>query len=189
MKRIVALALVLVLPAFLLAAKEGREKAQPAGPSGEAEAAAPMKAIAVVHSLAQGNVHGQVVFTQHGNMVEVSGEVTGLTPGEHGFHVHEFGDLSSSDGMSTGGHYNPTNMPHACPASDKRHEGDLGNIKANEEGRATIRLEDSQLKLSGPHSIIGRALIVHAKADDCHSQPSGEAGGRIAGGVIGVAKH
>ena len=114
--------------------------------------------------------------------------VVGVGGGLHGFHVHEFGDCSSPDAMSTGGHFNPTGMPHAAPTAGKRHVGDLGNIEANADGVATLDIIDPAMTFAGPTSIIGRGLIVHAKADDLKSQPAGAAGDRVACGVIGVAK-
>jgi superoxide dismutase, Cu-Zn family len=148
----------------------------------------PTKAVAVLHGLGDNHVHGVITFTAEGNVVEVKGEITGLKPGEHAFHVHEFGDCSSADGMSAGGHFNPFNAPHGGPHEGPRHVGDLGNIKADESGKAVIDMKDNMIKLFGPASIIGRSLIVHEKEDDLKSQPSGNAGGRIACAVIGYGK-
>ena len=117
----------------------------------------------------------------------MQGEITGLTPGEHGFHVHEFG-VWSQDGMASGGHFNPTKAPHSSHDSAKRHVGDMGNIKADESGKAVIDLDDDQMSFEGPHCILGRGLVVHEKADDLKSQPSGNAGGRLAVAIIGVAR-
>jgi Cu-Zn family superoxide dismutase len=90
--------------------------------------------------------------------------------------------------MSAGGHFNPTGMPHAGPTAGKRHVGDLGNIEANEKGVAKVDLVDPALSFSGATSIIGRSLIVHAKPDDLKTPPAGNAGDRVACGVIGVAR-
>jgi Cu-Zn family superoxide dismutase len=147
-----------------------------------------MKAIAVLQPLGESKVSGKVIFTQKEGALEITGEITGLTPGEHGFHVHEFGDCSAPDGASVGGHFNPTGMPHACPMADKHHAGDMGNIKADDEGKVVLQIEDKDLQLSGPTSIIGRSIIVHANRDDCSSQPAGNSGPKIACGVIGIAK-
>jgi Cu-Zn family superoxide dismutase len=114
--------------------------------------------------------------------------MSGLTPGEHGFHVHEYG-VWSENGMSSGGHFNPTMAPHAGPEAKKRHVGDLGNISANSNGNATLDLDDEHLSFHGAHSILGRGVVVHEKADDLKTQsPPGNAGGRLAVGVVGVAK-
>jgi superoxide dismutase, Cu-Zn family len=119
--------------------------------------------------------------------MQVVADIHGLTPGPHGFHIHEFGDVSSPEGMSTGPHFNPMNSNHGGPMAGKRHVGDLGNIEADEKGHAKLDLIDPALTFGGPSSIIGRGLVVHAKADDLKSQPAGNAGDRIAVGVIGVA--
>jgi len=133
------------------------------------------------------DVKGWVKFTRKGDKVEVRAEVSGLTPGDHGFHIHEYG-VWSEDGMASGGHYNPTDMPHAGHDAHERHVGDFGNITAGENGVATLVLEDSGVRFQGPTSILGRGVVVHEKADDLKSQPSGDAGARLAVGVIGVAK-
>jgi Cu-Zn family superoxide dismutase len=148
--------------------------------------APPTKAICVLTSLSDSKVTGVVYFTQKGEEIEVTGRITGLAEGLHGFHVHEFGDMTDSKGMSTGGHFNPEGKKHGGPHDKDRHVGDLGNIKANKEGVAELNFKDKVIKLHGPHSIIGRGLIVHFKADDEKTQPTGDAGGRAAGGVIGV---
>jgi Cu-Zn family superoxide dismutase len=135
----------------------------------------------------QSKVRGTVTFTKTSHGIHVQGEISGLTPGEHGFHVHEFG-VWNEDGMASGGHFNPTGAPHAAHDSPKRHVGDMGNIKADDNGVATVDLDDTQMSFDGPTSIIGRGLVVHAKADDLKTQPSGDAGGRLAVAIIGVAK-
>jgi Cu-Zn family superoxide dismutase len=146
----------------------------------------PTKAICVLTSLSDSKVTGVVYFTQKGEEIEVTGKISGLTPGKHGFHVHEFGDLTDPKGMSTGGHFNPEGKKHGSPHDKDRHIGDLGNITADKDGVAELNFKDKMIKLHGPHSIIGRGLIVHFKEDDEKTQPTGDAGGRAAGGVIGV---
>jgi Cu-Zn family superoxide dismutase len=111
-------------------------RAQPA--AGQA-AGQVTKAICVIHALGDSEVSGKVVFTQQRGGVEVNAEISGLAPGEHGFHVHEFGDCSMADGTCAGGHFNPTGAPHAGPNDEKRHAGDLGNIEANDSGKATLQ--------------------------------------------------
>ena len=144
-------------------------------------------AVAVVHALGDHKVSGKVTFTQKDDGVEIVGEFTGLQPGEHGFHIHEFGDCSMADGKCAGGHFNPSGMPHAGPDDAKRHAGDFGNIKANGQGQATYKRTDKVIKLNGPNSIIGRSVMVHAKPDDLKTQtPPGNAGDRIGCGVIGI---
>jgi superoxide dismutase, Cu-Zn family len=150
-------------------------------------AASITKAVAVLFPTKGSDVKGRVTFTQDGRTIHVRAEISGLSPGEHGFHIHEFG-VWSEDGMASGGHFNPTMSPHASPESPKRHVGDLGNVTANANGHVTYDLDDSHMSFHGPHSIIGRGLVVHEKADDLKTQPTGNAGGRLAVGVIGVAK-
>jgi Cu-Zn family superoxide dismutase len=148
----------------------------------------PTKAIAVLHPLKDSYVEGTVTFAKSGNEVKIVADVTGLTPGKHGFHIHQYGDCSSSDGSSAGGHFNPTNNPHASHDAAQRHEGDMGNLEADASGKAHLELTDNMMTMSGEKSIIGRGIIVHEKEDDLKSQPVGNAGGRVACGVIGIAK-
>ena len=151
-------------------------------------AGSPAKAVAVVYPAKDKTVKGIITFTQTENGVKVVAHLEGLTPGQHGFHVHEFGDCSAPDATSAGGHFNPTQMTHGAPTDAARHSGDLGNIVADDNGVGNLEWLDSMMQLSGPQSIIGRAVIVHAKEDDLKTQPTGNAGAREACGVIGVAK-
>jgi Cu-Zn family superoxide dismutase len=176
MKKIALLGLVLLVPALVL--RGGGEK--------KTEHKV-IKAVALVNPLEKSKAKGVIWFTQKGHTVEITGVITGLAPGEHGFHIHEFGDITSKDGMSTGGHFNPTNKKHGRPTDEDRHVGDLGNITADKNGKAVIKMKDSVISLSGPHSIVGRAVIIHHDADD-FGQPVGHAGGRVANGVVGLAK-
>ena len=129
---------------------------------------------------------GEATFEQVGNKVRVVVFVQGLKPGqEHGLHIHEAGDCSSGDGMSTKGHFNPFGKPHGHQGSAERHAGDLPALKADKEGRAKVDVElDIITVTAGPASIVGRGLIVHADPDDYKTQPTGNAGARIACGVI-----
>jgi Cu-Zn family superoxide dismutase len=146
------------------------------------------KAIAVIIPTKGNTVHGTVIFEQTENGVRVMAHLSGLKPGNHGFHIHEYGDISSDDGSSAGGHFNPTGMPHGSPTDAKRHEGDMGNIVADANGHAHLDYVDHVIKLTGPNSIIGRAIVVHEKEDDFKTQPTGNAGARVGYGVIGIAK-
>lgn len=146
------------------------------------------KAIAVVNPTEGSKVKGYVSFEKAGKGVRISANIEGLSPGTHGFHIHEYGDCSSPDAVSAGGHYNPTDMPHAGPTAEKRHVGDLGNIEADKSGVARLEVTDKMLTMEGPNSIVGRSIIVHAQPDDFKTQPTGAAGGRLACGVIGFAK-
>jgi Cu-Zn family superoxide dismutase len=147
------------------------------------------KAVAVLHPTGGNSVSGIVTFTKEANGIRVVADIKGLTPGVHGFHIHDYGDCSSADGNSAGGHFNPMEMPHSAPTSEKRHIGDLGNITADDSGNAKLDWLDTHISFEGHHSIIGRSVIVHASPDDLTSQPTGAAGARVACGVIGVAKE
>jgi Cu-Zn family superoxide dismutase len=127
---------------------------------------------------------GTVRFMQQGDQVRVVASVSGLKPNqEHGFHVHEKGDCSSPDGMSTGGHFNPGGHPHG-PQDKAHHAGDMPSLKADATGRAEATFVLGAVSVTGPEGLIGRGVIVHANPDDYTTQPTGNAGGRIACGVI-----
>jgi len=128
--------------------------------------------------------HGTVTFIRQGDGILVKAEITGLTPGQHGIHIHDKGDCSAPDAMSAGGHFNPTGMPHGGPMTEMHHAGDFGNLVADENGVVHFEQVFHGLSFEGTNSIIGRAIIVHAKADDLTSQPSGNSGARVACGVI-----
>lgn len=146
------------------------------------------EAVAVLHPTEGSNVKGEVHFTETGSGVKVVADVQGLSPGKHGFHIHEYGDCTAPDAKSAGGHFNPFDKPHGGPEDEERHVGDLGNITAGEDGNASYERVDSHLKLSGENSIVGLAVVVHKKEDDFTTQPTGGAGARAACGVIGIAK-
>lgn len=184
MKKVLLAVPLLFGAALALGAGEHGEKGKGKG----MHKGAVTRAVCVLHPTAKSTVRGIVVFTQKNGYVEVKGKIVGLTPGKHGFHVHEFGDCTAPDGSSAGGHFDPDKSKHGGPEDKERHVGDLGNIDANAAGVAEFTRKDKMIALNGAHAIIGRGLIVHAKADDLKSQPSGDAGGRVACGVIGVAK-
>ena len=146
------------------------------------------RAVAVLHPTAGSNAEGIVTFTKTDSGVRVVADLKNLSPGKHGFHIHQFGDISSPDGKSAGGHFNPEDMPHSGPMSAQRHEGDLGNVTADANGNAHLDYVDTHIKLIGPDSIIARGIILHAGEDDLKTQPTGAAGARAAAGVIGIAK-
>lgn len=147
----------------------------------------PTKAVAVLNPASGSQVKGTVTFTKTGDTVQVVADITGLTPGKHAFHIHEFGDCSAADASTAGTHYNPTHKAHGAPDAAEHHVGDMGNLEADSAGKAHLELKSNLLKFSGENSILGRGVIIHEKVDDW-SQPVGNAGGRVACGVVGVAK-
>jgi Cu-Zn family superoxide dismutase len=153
-----------------------------------ASAAAPTKAAAQLRPTQGSSVEGKVTFSKADKGVKVGVRITGLTPGKHGFHIHEFGDCSAPDGASAGGHFNPSGEPHGAPTDPQRHAGDFGNVEANAQGVAELEYTDSKASLEGDASVLGRGVIVHANPDDLKTQPTGNAGGRLACGVVGVVK-
>ena len=181
--------LVVVLPLLLLISLSGcKNKNETAENEMQANNNNIEKAVAVIRPLNNSKVHGIVYFNKVSNGIEVIADIEGLSQGKHGFHIHEFGDLRSEDGTSAGGHFNPYGKHHGAPGSDDSHAGDLGNIVAPDSlTTAHYEYTSSAISFSGAGSIIGRCVIIHADEDDLTSQPSGNAGKRIAGVVIGVA--
>uniref|UniRef100_A0A977XQY4 Superoxide dismutase [Cu-Zn] n=1 Tax=Piper nigrum TaxID=13216 RepID=A0A977XQY4_PIPNI len=149
-----------------------------------------VKAVAVLTG--SEGVSGTVYFTQEGNgPTTVVGSLSGLQPGLHGFHVHALGDTTNGC-MSTGPHFNPAGKEHGAPEDENRHAGDLGNVTAGDDGSVNFTITDCQIPLTGPNCVIGRAVVVHADPDDLGkgghelSKSTGNAGGRVACGVIGL---
>ena len=128
---------------------------------------------------------GTVNFVQKGDKVAVTAKVSGLSPGSHGFHIHDKGDCSSGDGMSAGGHFNPQGKPHAHPTTADRHAGDMPMLVADSYGEATLTVELDVITIgAGAADIVGRSVIVHKDPDDFKTQPTGNSGARVACGVI-----
>lgn len=128
-------------------------------------------------------VSGVIAFMKVGDEVQVLGSIQHLTPGKHGFHIHDKGDCSAPDAASAGAHFNPTQQHHGGPNTAERHAGDLGNIEADASGTAQVNWK-GRLSLSGKDSIIGKSVVVHEKEDDLKTDPAGNSGARIACGVI-----
>ena len=156
------------------------------GPAAMKGMDAPTKAVAVFIPTKGNSVMGTVTFSKVGEGTKVTAELTGVPAGKHGFHIHEFGDASSPDGKAAGSHFDPKMVKkHGDPnKKDVRHLGDLGNIEAKDDGKATYDAVYPDLPIE---VILGHGVVVHEKADD-FGQPVGNAGGRLAVGVIGVAK-
>ncbi|WP_413289737.1 superoxide dismutase family protein [Bdellovibrio sp. HCB337] len=176
----------------LCAACAHKEKTQPtpeAQPAAKpAEVTGPLSAQAVMKPAKKQKTKGMVHFSQSGDKIKVEAMLEGLKPGPHGFHIHEKGDCSAPDFTSAGGHFNPGSKPHAGHEAPEKHVGDMGNITADSKGKAKLTLELSGTSIGGTDGILGKAVIVHENADDFKTQPTGNAGGRIACGVIEALK-
>lgn len=142
------------------------------------------KAFAVVQARSDSDVVGAVDFIVVDKGLRIVATIGGLKPGKHGFHIHEHGDCSAHDGSSAGGHFNPFNKKHGGLKSAERHEGDLGNLEADQYGFAYYDEVIPGLKLNGEYSIIGKSVVIHAGEDDLTTDPSGNSGARIGCGAI-----
>lgn len=151
----------------------------PAAPEGS-------QARTTLESRSGSTVTGTATFTERSTGgVRVEIHVENAPPGSHGLHVHDVGDCSAPDASSAGGHFNPGGTPHAGPSELKRHAGDLGNIEVEANGKGHLELVSDLLTVRpGPNSVVGRAVVFHEKRDDLTSQPTGDAGGRLACGVV-----
>ncbi|MEM6785018.1 MAG: superoxide dismutase family protein [Bacteroidota bacterium] len=185
----------LVLIALVLAActtpdAEPAASDEPA-PAADAEPLAQLASVEIA-PLAGSGVSGTITFSEGDEGVTVAYQLSGLTPGLHGFHVHANGDCGPGEdgtpGGAAGGHFNPEGHEHGAPSNeaDARHKGDLGNIEADANGLAEGAFADTVLRLDGETSIVGKAFIVHAGEDDLSSQPSGAAGARVGCGIIAM---
>lgn len=167
---------------FLAACSETPEMNMPAiqtGPQVE-------KAVAVVNPLGMSGVTGTVTFEKASDGVRVTAQIQGLGENAYGFHIHEYGDCRAADGTSAGGHFNPADMEHSRPDAAERHMGDMGNIQgAGENAVSNYTYVDKVISIP---EILGRGIIVHEGTDDFVTQPTGDAGGRMACGVIGAVK-
>lgn len=164
--------------------------AEPEKPAEPAPPPAPKTATAKLASASKSKVTGSITFKQTADGVEVTASVENLTPGDHGWHVHEKGDCSAPDASSAGGHFNPDNHKHGAPDAAERHAGDFGNLTAGKDGKATatITMKGVTLEEGVATSLVGKGFIVHEKKDDFKTQPTGNAGGRVACGVIELDK-
>lgn len=146
---------------------------------------APPSAVAELHGRADTEIQGWVLVKEKEGEVMIEAHVENAPAGAHGLHIHEVGDCSAEDFTSAGGHFNPTDAVHACPDAEEHHAGDLGNLEIGEDGLIHAELFSTMLTVAeGPASVIGRAVILHEKADDCETQPTGDAGSRLACGVF-----
>ena len=170
---------------------ESATPAPPAAPTAPVAPAAPqptLHASAVLKSTAEHQVTGTVHFEQIGDEVTITADLTGVPSGEHGFHIHETGICEEPGFESAGTHFNPSNQPHGAPSNGAHHAGDLGNLLATAGGTAQVRMSSSAISLrEGESSILGRAVILHQGPDQFAVQPDGDAGARIACGVVQLA--
>ena len=156
-------------------------------PAGQAQGAP--GATATFESADDPKLSGTVTFTQLVDAVRVEVKVAGVDhPGPHGIHLHENAkcehDPAGKHYTSAGGHFNPTGAPHACRESTTHHAGDFGNIEIQADGTGHLAVVTAMLSLQGPNSPIGKAVVLHAGADDCKTQPAGDSGGRLACGLV-----
>jgi superoxide dismutase, Cu-Zn family len=150
------------------------------------DAAPALSAKAALESRSGSKVTGKAVFTElPSGGVKAEVWIENATPGTHGLHLHEKGDCSASDASSAGAHFNAAGNPHASPADKARHNGDLGNIEIGADGKGRLEITSDLLTVKpGPNSVVGKSVIFHEKADDLKTQPTGNAGGRFACGVV-----
>ena len=169
--------------------QQQRNRAEQHGESGQGKLGqAVQHAVVALQAVGDSGVKGTIYLDETNEGLRVHGKVSGLTPGKHGFHIHQYGDLTDQQaGESAGGHYDPRGMPHGERDAEERHIGDFGNIEAGQDGVASVDFTDRVASLNGENNVLGRAIVVHA-GEDKFSQPSGDAGPRVAFGVIGVRK-
>jgi Cu-Zn family superoxide dismutase len=163
------------------------KKTEPAASTAPAAEAGIVSAETSLKATEGNNAKGDIKFVSADGGVKISGTLEGLKPGGvNAFHVHEKGDCSAADASSAGGHLNPDGKPHGNMSAGDHHAGDMPNVTADADGKATVEVTVPGLEIGtgGAKDVIGKALVVHADADDYSSQPAGNAGGRIACGVI-----
>jgi len=150
---------------------------------------------AVVIIKGDAGVNGVVSFEQSsaGGATTIKGKLNNLPAGKHGFHIHQFGDLSNGC-TSAGAHFNPHGKTHGGPEDEVRHVGDMGNVQSTGAEVTEFTITDNLISLIGQHSVIGRSVVIHEKEDDLgrggneESLKTGNAGSRLACGVIGLAQ-
>ncbi len=175
--------------AACMAAEEHASETPPAPAaeerSPEAALAPAASATATLTGKADSGVTGTVSFSAMAPGVHIEARVEGAPPGVHGFHLHETGDCSAADFSSAGAHFNPSAVEHGGPEYAVHHAGDLGNLEVGADGVGTLSLHSTDLAIAeGPNAVVGRAVVLHENPDDFTTQPTGNAGGRLACGVV-----
>lgn len=182
--------LAAAVAATLLAACASTAPTSPAAPPAPASSA--REGAANLSPASASLVSGKLtLMPMAGGGVHVRGEVGGLRPGGvHAFHIHQTGDCSAADASSAGGHFNPSGLPHGRAGHGAHHAGDADNLVANARGVAAVDAHFAGVTLGGgrANDIAGRAVVVHAAPDDYASQPAGNAGARVACGVIRIVR-
>lgn len=189
MRHLLALAVVLSLAAC--AKKEAPPAAElppePTQPTAESATPPPAVHRVVLKPTQNNQAAGELTLASEAGAVVITGQLTGLKPDtEHGFHIHEKGDCSAPDASSAGGHFNPGAQEHGNPEGGVHHAGDMLNAKSDAQGNATVTAKANGVTLgdAGPNDVVGKSVVLHEKADDYKTQPSGDSGARIACGVI-----
>lgn len=201
MNRLPRLSAIGLLAAGLLAVGYARTFAEPAArpladdktptERPDQKNATPTTAIAHIHGAGanKDKIKGTVTFVQRQDAVRVLVDVDGLSPGKHGIHIHEKTDLSDPELKGAGPHWNPEGHHHGAPNEGEHHAGDLGNITADDKGHAKTEMTISGVTVNGEkNGVVGHSVIIHEKADDLKTDPAGNSGARIAGGVIELSK-
>ena len=145
-------------------------------------------AISDISPASGSDITGKVTFVEYSDgMVTMIADISGISEGEHGIHIHAVGDCSAEDASSAGGHWNPTNEDHGMWGSDAFHRGGIGNISIDSKGNGILSFRTDLWCIScndDTKNILGKSMIIHQGADDFVSQPSGAAGARIGCGII-----
>lgn len=144
-----------------------------------------LRAIATIEPKSGSNLQGEAFFVLEGDEVNFGIHIANASPGAHAVHLHELGDCSAPDASSAGDHWNPTNEAHGKWGDNPFHLGDIGNIEVGEDGDGTLTLTTDLWTMNGSgHSVLNKAVVVHATADDFSTQPDGAAGERVGCGVV-----
>ena len=180
MRGLIGTAAVLTLAAGVQFAAGEQAQTKPAATGKE------KKAVATIESKSGSHVTGKAVFHEEGGKVMLKIKIEGAEPGTHAVHLHETGDCTAADGASAGGHWNPTHENHGKWVASPFHRGDIGNIEVGADGKGEFTLTTDLWTIGGaPETdVVGKGVIIHAKADDFTTQPTGNAGGRVGCGVV-----